>query len=163
MKDLASPEFRPLVGRVSYLVYYEDTDLSGFVYHANYLKYFERAREHIIGVRYLSKLFHKGIHFVVSKANLNFLAPLSHGERVVIESVGHYSRSPAIVFDQKAWLVVGEMDPGAVLSKKESSVLVCQGEVTIVALNKENRPIRMPDELLEQFSKSDINLTELNQ
>ena len=27
-------------------IYYEDTDHSGVVYHANYLKYFERAREH---------------------------------------------------------------------------------------------------------------------
>ena len=29
---------------------YEDTDHSGVVYHANYLKYFERAREHSLGV-----------------------------------------------------------------------------------------------------------------
>ena len=28
-------------------IYYEDTDLSGMVYHANYIKYFERAREEI--------------------------------------------------------------------------------------------------------------------
>ena len=31
-------------------IYYEDTDHSGVVYHANYLKYFERAREHMLGV-----------------------------------------------------------------------------------------------------------------
>lgn len=30
-------------------VYYEDTDHSGVVYHADYLKYFERARESVIG------------------------------------------------------------------------------------------------------------------
>ena len=29
-------------------VYYEDTDHSGVVYHANYLKYFERAREDML-------------------------------------------------------------------------------------------------------------------
>ena len=31
-------------------VYYEDTDFSGVVYHANYLKYCERAREHLLGI-----------------------------------------------------------------------------------------------------------------
>ena len=30
-------------------IYYEDTDHSGWVYHPNYLKYFERAREHSLG------------------------------------------------------------------------------------------------------------------
>ncbi|HBF45795.1 MAG TPA: thioesterase, partial [Shewanella frigidimarina] len=30
-------------------IYYEDTDFSGVVYHPNFLKYFERAREHVIG------------------------------------------------------------------------------------------------------------------
>ena len=29
-------------------IYYEDTDHSGVVYHANYLKFFERAREHML-------------------------------------------------------------------------------------------------------------------
>ena len=29
-------------------VYYEDTDLSGIVYHANYLKWFERARSDLL-------------------------------------------------------------------------------------------------------------------
>ncbi|MBW2548816.1 MAG: thioesterase, partial [Deltaproteobacteria bacterium] len=37
-------------------IYYEDTDHSGVVYHANYLKYFERAREHIFGVDELVRL-----------------------------------------------------------------------------------------------------------
>ncbi|MCJ8271229.1 MAG: thioesterase, partial [Psychrosphaera sp.] len=29
-------------------IYYEDTDHSGVVYHPNFLKYYERAREHVI-------------------------------------------------------------------------------------------------------------------
>ena len=31
-------------------IYYEDTDHSGVVYHPNFLKYFERAREEVLGV-----------------------------------------------------------------------------------------------------------------
>ena len=40
----------PMTHRFPVRVYYEDTDVSGVVYHANYLKYMERAREHLLGV-----------------------------------------------------------------------------------------------------------------
>ena len=54
-------------------IYYEDTDLSGVVYHANYLKYFERAREHLIGPTELARLYNEdGIGFVVYKCELTF-------------------------------------------------------------------------------------------
>ncbi len=36
--------------RLPVTIYYEDTDFTGVVYHANYLKYFERAREELLGV-----------------------------------------------------------------------------------------------------------------
>ncbi|MGI2259088.1 acyl-CoA thioesterase [Shewanella sp. GXUN23E] len=38
-------------------IYYEDTDFSGVVYHANFLRYFERAREEIIGAAELKQLW----------------------------------------------------------------------------------------------------------
>ena len=55
-------------------VYYEDTDHSGVVYHANYLKYFERAREGVISPDALVALWKKkGLGFAVYKANVSFL------------------------------------------------------------------------------------------
>ena len=127
-------------GQIETDIYYEDTDLSGFVYHANYLKYFERAREHIIGVTYLRDLYDKGLHFVVSKAELTYLAPLRHADRLLVESEGMFSRSPAIPFIQKAYKKTA--------GKKE---LVAEGKITIVALNKSHRPVKMPDEALSYF------------
>ena len=54
-------------------IYYEDTDLSGVVYHANYLKYFERAREHMLGRAKLVQLLEEeGKGFVVCKCSLTF-------------------------------------------------------------------------------------------
>ncbi|MEI6897269.1 MAG: thioesterase, partial [Psychromonas sp.] len=45
-------------------IYYEDTDHSGVVYHPNFLKYFERAREHVIDSDRLDKLWReKGLGF----------------------------------------------------------------------------------------------------
>lgn len=137
----SSKEPGSMSGRMELEIYYEDTDLSGFVYHANYLKYFERAREHIIGVQYLKRLYDQDIHFVVSKANLSFLAPAMHADALMIESTAKYGRSPAIPFIQKAF----KKGP-------QGHTLLAVGEITIVALNKLHRPIRIPDDVIDYFN-----------
>ena len=38
-------------------IYYEDTDAGGLVHHSNYLRYFERGREHLLGCQKLTELF----------------------------------------------------------------------------------------------------------
>lgn len=54
-------------------IYYEDTDHSGVVYHPNFLKYCERAREHVIDSNRLARLWNeKGLGFAVYKANMIF-------------------------------------------------------------------------------------------
>jgi len=54
-------------------IYYEDTDHSGVVYHPNFLKYFERAREHVIGSQQLNQLWNEhGVGFAVYKADMTF-------------------------------------------------------------------------------------------
>lgn len=54
-------------------IYYEDTDHSGVVYHPNFLKYFERAREHVLGSDKLATLWNEhGLGFAVYKANMTF-------------------------------------------------------------------------------------------
>jgi acyl-CoA thioester hydrolase len=128
-------------GEVEFPVYYEDTDLSGFVYHANYLKFFERAREHVIGIKFLKELYDQGIHFVVSKAVMEFKAPAQHGDQLLIVSEGQYSRSPALPFEQTAYL----------LDAQGQRKLLVSAQITIVALNAQHRPIRMPDVILQSF------------
>ncbi|MDG4869955.1 YbgC/FadM family acyl-CoA thioesterase, partial [Guyparkeria sp. 1SP6A2] len=53
-------------------VYYEDTDAGGVVYHANYLKFFERARTEILRSLGFSqqRLLEQNIGFVVRTANV---------------------------------------------------------------------------------------------
>ena len=71
-------------------IYYEDTDLSGVVYHANYLKYFERAREHLLGVDELVRLYYDdGIGFVVYKAELTFKDGARLGDSLEIRTKAH--------------------------------------------------------------------------
>ena len=59
-------------------IYYEDTDVSGVVYHANYLRYFERARTEWLRHKGLSQevlRVNHGIAFTVANMQIDFRAP----------------------------------------------------------------------------------------
>jgi acyl-CoA thioester hydrolase len=85
-------------------IYYEDTDHSGLVYHANYLRYFERAREHVLGVAELVRLYREdGIGFVVYKCELTFKEGAVFGDTVEIRSTARLESAFRVVFSQDVW------------------------------------------------------------
>ena len=118
-------------------MYYEDTDFSGFVYHANYLKYFERAREHIIGIDFLVENFKKNLHFVVGKAEITFLKPAMYGDMIWIETTAKVGRSPIVEFYQNAY--------------KDPDTLLVKGKITVVLINESRRPQKTPPSFIEHF------------
>lgn len=67
-------------------VYYEDTDAGGVVYHANYVKYFERARTEYLRERGLSvaQLAAAGNIFPVVRMEIDFKAPALHDDLLTI-------------------------------------------------------------------------------
>ncbi len=85
-------------------VYYEDTDHSGVVYHANYLKYFERAREDVIGIDTLVKMWNEeGLGFAVYKANVGFFEGAMFGDTLDIRSTWEMDGDYRIIWNQEAW------------------------------------------------------------
>lgn len=85
-------------------VYYEDTDFTGVVYHANYLRYFERAREHLLGVQELVRLYAEtGIGFVVYKADLAFKEGAVHGDLLEIRTRVEVASEYRLLFHQSVW------------------------------------------------------------
>jgi len=82
-------------------IYYEDTDLSGSVYHANYLKYFERAREHFFGVERLASMVRDmGVSWVVYRCEMKFKAPARHGDTVEVRSTPRIESDYRVTFEQ---------------------------------------------------------------
>lgn len=70
-------------------VYYEDTDLGGVVYHANYLKFIERARSEALFARGLSPVMalrETTGHFVVRKLEADFFKPARLGDLLTVRS-----------------------------------------------------------------------------
>jgi tol-pal system-associated acyl-CoA thioesterase len=85
-------------------IYYEDTDHSGVVYHANYLKYFERAREHLLGTAELVRLLREeGLGFVVYKCEMTFKEGAVFGDSLEIRSVPRAESAFRVVFQQDVY------------------------------------------------------------
>ncbi len=70
-------------------VYYEDTDLSGITYHANYLRWFERARSdllRLLGIDQRAAIEAGEGAYALSEVNLRYLRPAKLDDDVVIET-----------------------------------------------------------------------------
>ncbi len=114
-------------------VYYEDTDHSGVVYHANYLKYFERAREGVIGPAALVTLWKdQGLGFAVYKADIQFLDGAEFGDTLDIVSTVRKDSDYQLVWQQEAWR------PGAAKA-------AVKAEIHLVCVDREKNLKPIPD------------------
>ncbi|TGD72318.1 acyl-CoA thioesterase [Mangrovimicrobium sediminis] len=89
-------------------IYYEDTDHSGVVYHANYLKYFERAREHIIDGAVLAAVWRdRGVGFVVYKASLTYADGVQFGEVCEVRTTVRQDGNFRTIWEHEFWRPAG--------------------------------------------------------
>ncbi len=116
-------------------IYYEDTDFSGLVYHANYLKSFERAREHAIGRDELLRLWDAGIGFVVYKIELTYSEGAKFGDILDIRSSYELDGRYRLNFFQEAWL-------------PESKKPAIKGLVQLVCIDGNGRLVPIPTDSL---------------
>ncbi len=108
-------------------IFYEDTDHSGVVYHANYLKYFERAREDIIGARELARLWREeGLGFAVYKAAVDYQDGAEFGERLEIRSTWRRESDYRLIWTQEAW-------------RPQASRPAVRAEIHLVCLDRQRR------------------------
>ncbi len=71
-------------------VYYEDTDAAGFVYHANYLRFAERARTEMlraVGIDQGKLRVGAGVTFVVKSCHIDYVAPARLDDVLHVHSV----------------------------------------------------------------------------
>lgn len=120
-------------------IYYEDTDHSGAVYHANYLKYFERAREHLLGTDELVRLWEQdGIGFVVYKAALKYREPARFGDALEIRTTVTAESDYRAIFQQDVW-------------RPDGKTPLVEGEVQLCCVNKQNQLVPLPQHVLAQL------------
>ena len=84
-------------------VYYEDTDLAGVVYYANYLKFIERGRSEFVrvcGVDQVALRAGRGMVFAVRRLEADYLAPARFDEMLRVETRLVALTGARIVLDQ---------------------------------------------------------------
>lgn len=127
-----------LVHRMEVRVYYEDTDFSGVVYHASYLRFLERGRTELLrqaGVDQ-SKLFSDGLGFAVRRMKIDFVKPAQMDDLVTV--VTRVASARGASFDLVQRILRG------------ADVLI-EADVQIAAV-AEGRAARMPDWLRDTLA-----------
>lgn len=109
-------------------VYYDDTDAGGVVYHANYLKFCERARSEIFFEHGRSPAIDGG-HFVVRHIEADFLKSAKLGDLLEVKGKMIELKNASLVLEQTVW--------------KENEKLFTM--TSVLAFVKEGRPIRIDD------------------
>lgn len=87
-------------------VYYEDTDLAGIVYYANYLKFIERARSEWVrglGVDQAALRAQDGIVFAVRRVEADYLRPAVFDDQLCVMTALVEMGGARIVLDQAVW------------------------------------------------------------
>ena len=121
-------------------VYYEDTDFSGRVYHASYLRFLERGRTEWLRVRGFSHLdlaASTGIVFAVRSMQIDFLAPARIDDLLRVETSAEAARGASIEFHQ--CVLLGE------------KALVAA--TVLVAAIRDGRPARLPAALRQALAR----------
>ena len=114
-------------------IYYEDTDAGGVVYYANYLKYLERARSEAI--------------YSLGFTNTNLQK--DHDTLIIVKSCNIEYKKPA-KFEDELEII------SSILSKtktsftmlqtiKKNEKIISEATVQLVTVNKEGKPIKIPE------------------
>ena len=113
-------------------VYYEDTDFSGAVYHANYLKFCERGRSDFL--RLLGIQHHRlnSMGFVVRRMMCEFLKPARIDDLLEVET---------------RFLALRGARMELVQATKRAGEVLFSAQVTVALVDGEGRPRRVPSEM----------------
>ena len=122
-------------------VYYEDTDVSGIVYYANYLKYMERARSDMLraaGIDQRATLEAGQGYYAVAEAHIRYRRPARLDDELVVLSGVREVRAASCLIHQRV------MRAGEILA---------EATITAAFLSAEGRPQRQPRAWVDRFER----------
>ncbi|MCX7863797.1 MAG: YbgC/FadM family acyl-CoA thioesterase [Novosphingobium sp.] len=121
-----------LVHRYAIRVFYEDTDAGGMVYHANYLRWFERARSdllRLLGIDQRAALEAGEGVYTIADLSIRYLAPAHLGDVVQLETRVEALRASSCILRQIA---------------RRGDVRLCEARVRAGFVGPDGRPKRQP-------------------
>ncbi len=122
-------------------VYYEDTDFSGVVYHANYLKFLERARTELIRLlgmdqKVMFSAEHGAGHFVVAGMRIAWKRPAAMDDVLSVETRLGHLRGASVTLEQ-------------VVLREDEVLLTASVDIAYLVAG---RPRRMPEAMHAAFA-----------
>lgn len=121
--------------------YYEDTDLSGIVYHANYLRWFERARSDLLRRLEIDQraAIEAGLGaYALSEVSLRYLRPAKLDDDIIIETRCTELKAASCRMHQKAF---------------RGEELLAEAHLRVGFVSPGGRPIRQPEEWRAAFAR----------
>jgi len=119
-------------------VYYEDTDFTGVVYHANYVRYFERGRSDFLRVAGISHTEllerHDPAAFVVTKIDIDFRKPARIDDALQVRTTYDEAKGPRLHITQR-------------ITRGEE--LIAEAKVSAACISMDGRPRKPPPGLVE--------------
>jgi acyl-CoA thioester hydrolase len=142
----ASPIDQPYRGgfvdaehRFALTVYFEDTDVAGVVYYANYLKFMERARSDMIraaGVDQVAAQRKGEGVYAVAEVSIRYIQPARLGDDLLVVSTVERVRGVSVLIHQRVM---------------RGGQLLTDAKVTAAYLTPDGRPQRQPREWVDKF------------
>ena len=122
-------------------VYFEDTDLSGVVYHANYLRFMERARSDMLR---LAGIDQRGVHeagggaYAVTSLAIRYRRPARLDDALVVVTRLTQVRAASVDIQQRVM---------------RGAEILSEADVTAALVGASGRPQRQPNEWIEAFRR----------
>ena len=114
-------------------VYIEDTDAGGIVYHANHIRFMERARTEWLRASGIDHYWHqKDYNFVVHKIALKYSRPILMDDLITVTASVVSCKASSFVLQQNIY---------------RGEIMLASGEVELACLSTDMKPRRIPDEI----------------
>jgi acyl-CoA thioester hydrolase len=122
-----------------YQVYLEDTDMMGIVYHANYLKFFERARSDTLRIHgfSLTNVAIDDTYFAIKTLSIDYKSPARLEDELSILTEFKAQGFCQLIFSQKMY--------------NSAQVLLSSLEVNVVCVNSQMKPKPLPKHMIKEF------------
>ena len=122
-----------MLKKSSYLlrVYYEDTDLAGIVYYANYLKFIERARSEMLKKANVNQmdLIKRGYFFAVTNLKADYLKPAYFEDSLKVITEVTKIKGASIILQQTIF---------------RSEKVLFEASIRLALLDKSGKAVRLP-------------------
>ena len=122
-------------------VYFEDTDVAGIVYYANYLRFMERARSDLLralGIDQRAALEGGEGVYAVAEVSIRYKAPAKLGDELIVVTELEEIRAASVLIHQQV---------------RRERELLADAMVTAAFISPEGRPKRQPREWVERFER----------